>query len=95
MGVNFRFCYFSNAYCYVRYICRAGYRGIDTASVYDNEKEVGLAIEDSGIPREGIFVQTKLWRSFVGEFLVLVLWFRIRLDSDLLVRFVSGIILKN
>ena len=36
--------------------------------MYDNEKEVGLAIEDSGIPREEIFVQTKLWRSFVGEF---------------------------
>jgi diketogulonate reductase-like aldo/keto reductase len=49
-------------------ISRVGYRGIDTASVYDNEKEVGLAIEDSGIPREQIFVQTKLWRSFVGEF---------------------------
>jgi diketogulonate reductase-like aldo/keto reductase len=39
---------------------------VDTASVYNNEKEVGLAIEDSGIPREEIFVQTKLWRSFVG-----------------------------
>ncbi len=49
-------------------ISRVGYRGIDTASVYDNEKEVGLAIEDSGIPRDQIFVQTKLWRSFVGEF---------------------------
>ena len=44
----------------------AGYRGIDTASVYDNEKEVGRAIMDSGVPRDEIFVQTKLWRSFVG-----------------------------
>jgi hypothetical protein len=56
-------------------ISRVGYRGIDTASVYDNEKEVGLAIEDSGIPRDQIFVQTKLWRSFVGEFPP-VLWIR-------------------
>jgi len=45
---------------------QAGYRGIDTASVYDNEKEVGRAIAESGVPREEIFVQTKLWRSFVG-----------------------------
>jgi diketogulonate reductase-like aldo/keto reductase len=39
---------------------------VDTASVYDNEQEVGQAIEDSDIPREQIFIQTKLWRSFVG-----------------------------
>lgn len=45
---------------------QAGYRGLDTASVYDNEKEVGKAIVDSGVPRDQVFVQTKLWRSFVG-----------------------------
>ena len=45
---------------------QSGYRGIDTASVYDNEKEVGRAITDSGLDRSKIFVQTKLWRSFVG-----------------------------
>lgn len=39
----------------------AGYRHIDTASVYGNEKEVGEAIRESGIPREEIFVTTKLW----------------------------------
>ena len=45
---------------------RAGYRGLDTASVYDNEKEVGRAIAESGLARTEVFVQTKLWRSFVG-----------------------------
>ncbi len=38
-----------------------GYRMIDTASSYFNEKEVGLAIRNSGIKRENIFVTTKLW----------------------------------
>ena len=46
---------------------RSGYRGLDTASVYDNEKEVGRAIADSGVPGDQVFVQTKLWRSFVGN----------------------------
>ena len=46
---------------------RAGYKGLDTASVYDNEKEVGEAIMASGIPRENLFIQTKLWRSFCGR----------------------------
>lgn len=39
----------------------AGYRHIDVASVYGNEKEVGEAIRESGIPRKDIFVTTKLW----------------------------------
>lgn len=38
-----------------------GYRLIDTASSYFNEKEVGAAIRNSGIKREDIFVTTKLW----------------------------------
>ncbi|WP_291046239.1 aldo/keto reductase [Herbiconiux sp.] len=38
----------------------AGYRHIDTARAYDNEKSVGRAICDSGIPRDQIFVTTKL-----------------------------------
>jgi len=45
---------------------RLGYRGLDTASVYDNEKEIGKALVDSGVDRNSIFIQTKLWRSFVG-----------------------------
>ncbi|MBL4561603.1 MAG: aldo/keto reductase [Labilibaculum sp.] len=39
----------------------AGYRSIDTATGYQNEVAVGEAIEESGIPREEIFVTTKLW----------------------------------
>jgi diketogulonate reductase-like aldo/keto reductase len=41
----------------------AGYRHIDTASAYGNEESVGAAITMSGIPREEIFVTTKLWNS--------------------------------
>lgn len=40
---------------------KAGYRHIDTAAIYLNEDQVGKAIRDSGIPREEIFVTTKLW----------------------------------
>lgn len=39
---------------------KAGYRHIDTATGYDNEKEVGRAVRDSGIPRKDIFITTKL-----------------------------------
>lgn len=39
----------------------AGYRHIDTASIYGNEREVGRAIASSGIPRDELFVTTKLW----------------------------------
>lgn len=42
---------------------KLGYRHIDTASVYKNEESVGRAIKASGIPREEIFVTTKLWNS--------------------------------
>ena len=39
----------------------AGYRSIDTAAVYGNEKSIGIAIKESGVPREEIFLTTKLW----------------------------------
>ena len=42
---------------------KAGYRLIDTAVAYGNEEAVGRAIKRSGIPREEIFVTTKLWVS--------------------------------
>ena len=45
----------------------AGYRHIDTASAYGNEESVGTAIRMSGIPRESIFVTTKLWNSDHGN----------------------------
>jgi 2,5-diketo-D-gluconate reductase A len=44
----------------------AGYRHIDTAAAYRNEKGVGKAVANSGIPREEIFVTTKLWNSSQG-----------------------------
>ena len=45
----------------VRDALSAGYRSIDTAQCYGNEKAVGKAVRGSGIPREEIFVTTKLW----------------------------------
>ncbi|WP_336714144.1 aldo/keto reductase [Arthrobacter sp. USHLN218] len=39
----------------------AGYGSIDTAAAYGNEEAVGAAIKASGIPREELFVTTKLW----------------------------------
>src|SRR5213596_2831962 len=45
----------------------AGYRAIDTAAGYHNEEAVGRAIAKSGIPREELFVTTKLWVQDSGE----------------------------
>ena len=39
----------------------AGYRSIDTAAAYRNEEAVGAAIAKSGIPRDQLFITTKLW----------------------------------
>lgn len=44
----------------------AGYRLIDTAMLYGNEEDVGKAIAKSGIPREELFITTKLWNSDQG-----------------------------
>jgi len=44
----------------------AGYRLIDTAAAYQNEEAVGNAVKKSGVPREEIFVTTKLWISDAG-----------------------------
>ena len=46
---------------------KIGYRHIDTAHMYGNEKEVGSAIKKSGIPRNEIFITSKLWVSEYGE----------------------------
>ena len=50
----------------VGYALKAGYRLIDTASVYDNERAVGKAIKDSDIDRSEIFLTTKVWTSQMG-----------------------------
>lgn len=44
----------------------AGYRGIDTATLYDNEAGVGQAMRDCGLAREDLFVTTKLWNADQG-----------------------------
>ncbi|WP_088085594.1 aldo/keto reductase [Bacillus sp. OV166] len=43
-----------------------GYISIDTAAIYGNEEGVGQAIKDSGVPREDLFITTKLWNSEQG-----------------------------
>jgi 2,5-diketo-D-gluconate reductase A len=50
----------------VRAALDAGYRLIDTATLYGNEEGVGRAIADSGLARDEIFVTTKLWNSDHG-----------------------------
>ncbi len=50
----------------VRTALSLGYRHIDTAAAYFNEADVGRAIRDSGIPREEIFVTSKLWLQDYG-----------------------------
>lgn len=44
----------------------AGYRSIDTAAFYRNEKGVGQAVRESGIPREELFITTKVWNNDQG-----------------------------
>jgi diketogulonate reductase-like aldo/keto reductase len=50
----------------VDYALKVGYRLIDTAKLYGNERDVGVAVRESGIPREEIFVTTKLWNDDHG-----------------------------
>lgn len=50
----------------VKEAIRLGYRHIDTAFIYGNEKEVGQGIRESGIAREDLFVTTKLWTGDQG-----------------------------
>lgn len=44
-----------------------GYRSIDTAAAYGNEAQVGEAIRNSGIPRDELFIATKVWVDSAGE----------------------------
>src|SRR3954447_11259487 len=44
----------------------AGYRHIDTAELYDNEREVGEAVRESGLDRDAVFVTSKVWNSDQG-----------------------------
>ena len=47
----------------VREALRMGYRLVDTANAYVNERAVGRGIKESGVPREEVFLSTKLWPS--------------------------------
>lgn len=50
----------------VKEALKIGYRHIDCASRYENEDSVGIAIKESGIPREEIFITSKVWNSDQG-----------------------------
>lgn len=51
----------------IHWAFEAGYRHIDTASVYGNEEGVGRAVAGGGVPREEVFVTTKVWNSDQGR----------------------------
>lgn len=57
----------NDTYAAVRTALEAGYRHIDTAYGYHNEDEIGRAIEDSGVPREDIFITTKIPSRRIGH----------------------------
>jgi diketogulonate reductase-like aldo/keto reductase len=50
----------------VKFALKIGYRHVDTASLYGNEEDVGKGVRDSGVPREQVYVTTKLWNSDHG-----------------------------
>ena len=54
------------AYRAVLHALEVGYRHVDTAKIYGNEKDVGRAIRDSGVAREELFITTKLWNTDHG-----------------------------
>eukprot|EP00434_Breviolum_minutum_P001329 symbB.v1.2.001170.t1/scaffold60.1/size581591/10 len=56
----------AETYNAVKWALELGYRLVDTAALYNNEESVGEAIRDSGVPREDVWVTTKLWDSDHG-----------------------------
>jgi methylglyoxal/glyoxal reductase len=50
----------------IKWAIDAGYRSIDTASLYNNEAGVGKAIAESDVPREDLFITTKVWNTDQG-----------------------------
>jgi len=50
----------------ITYAIETGYRAIDTAAIYENERETGEAIRHSGIPREELFITSKVWNTDQG-----------------------------
>lgn len=56
----------AEAYQAVKTALELGYRHIDTASLYGNEADVGRAIRDAGVPRDEVFVASKVWNADQG-----------------------------
>ena len=50
----------------ITYALETGYRAIDTAALYENEKETGEAIRHSNVPREELFITSKVWNTDQG-----------------------------
>lgn len=50
----------------ISYALEVGYKAIDTAAIYANEKETGEAVRQSGIPREQLFITSKVWNTDQG-----------------------------
>ncbi len=50
----------------VQQALRLGYRHVDTAEMYDNEREVGEGLRGSGVNREDVFITTKVWRDHLA-----------------------------
>jgi methylglyoxal/glyoxal reductase len=50
----------------VKWAIEAGYKSIDTAAIYKNEEGVGQAIKEAGVPREELFITTKVWNKDQG-----------------------------
>lgn len=47
----------------VTHALRSGYRHIDGATIYGNEESLGRGLRESGVPREDVWITTKLWNS--------------------------------
>jgi diketogulonate reductase-like aldo/keto reductase len=50
----------------IRYALEAGYRSFDTAAYYNNERDLGQTLHESGIAREQVFITTKVWTTDMG-----------------------------
>lgn len=50
----------------ITYAIETGYRAIDTAAIYENERETGEAVRHSGVPREELFITSKVWNTDQG-----------------------------
>jgi len=50
----------------ITYAIGSGYRAIDTAAIYENERETGEAVRHSGVPREELFITSKVWNTDQG-----------------------------